>query len=128
MPLYLCSTPASTLDDGGRRRVAEAITGIHCELTGAPPTVVHVVFDESADGACSVVGTIRAGRSDEIKAELRDRIARAVAAAVDVEAAAVGVVTTDVPASWVMEGGAVMPEPGDEARWLAAHRSGGPAR
>jgi hypothetical protein len=29
----------------------------------------------------------------------------------------------EVPASWVMEGGAVMPEPGEEAAWLARHGS-----
>jgi len=27
----------------------------------------------------------------------------------------------EVPAAWVMEGGAVMPEPGEEAAWLARH-------
>ena len=26
-----------------------------------------------------------------------------------------------IPASWVMEGGAVLPEPGEEASWLAKH-------
>jgi hypothetical protein len=26
-----------------------------------------------------------------------------------------------VPAAWIMEGGAVMPQPGDEAEWLARH-------
>ena len=26
-----------------------------------------------------------------------------------------------IPASWVMEGGAVLPEPGEEASWLAQH-------
>jgi hypothetical protein len=31
----------------------------------------------------------------------------------------VAVVTVDVPARWVMEGGALLPEPGDESAWLA---------
>lgn len=121
MPLYICSTPVDALDDARRRQIAEAITRIHCDLTGAPPTFVHVIFDDARDGRCSVFGTIRAGRSDETKTELRRQVARAVAEAAGVDAATVGVVTSDVPASWVMEGGALMPEPGDEEAWLAAH-------
>jgi phenylpyruvate tautomerase PptA (4-oxalocrotonate tautomerase family) len=120
MPLYVCSTPAATLDDAQRRRIAEAITHIHCDLTGAPPAFVHVVFDEQGQDY-GVFGTIRAGRSDETKAELTRRVSEAVAATVRVDAAQVGVVTRDVPAAWVMEGGAVMPEPGEEDAWLAAH-------
>jgi phenylpyruvate tautomerase PptA (4-oxalocrotonate tautomerase family) len=69
----------------------------------------------------AVFGTIRAGRSDQTKAELTRRVGRAVADAVNVEASQIGVVTHDVPAAWVMEGGAVMPEPGEEDAWLAAH-------
>jgi hypothetical protein len=48
-------------------------------------------------------------------------VSEAVAETVRVDAAQVGVVTRDVPAAWVMEGGAVMPEPGEEDAWLAAH-------
>lgn len=125
MPLYVCSTPADALDDAGRRRIAEAITRIHCDLTGAPAAFVHVVFDDAGAAGGSVFGTIRAGRSDETKAELRRRIASAVGEAAGLDAAGVAVVTQDVPAAWVMEGGATMPEPGDEAAWLAAHGRGG---
>jgi hypothetical protein len=34
---------------------------------------------------------------------------------------AVGVVTVDVPSKWNMEGGELLPEPGEEAEWLARH-------
>jgi phenylpyruvate tautomerase PptA (4-oxalocrotonate tautomerase family) len=120
MPLYICSTPAAALDDTKRRRIAQAITHVHCDLTGAPPAFVHVVFDETPAEHYAVFGTIRAGRSEETKAELRRRVGCAVADSVDVDASRVGVVTSDVPAAWVMEGGAVMPEPGEEDDWLAA--------
>lgn len=125
MPLYVCSTPAGVLDDARRRGIAEAITRVHCQVTGAPATFVHVILDESKP-AYSVFGTIRAGRSEQTKERLRQEMARAVAEVADVEAHEVGVLTVDVPASWVMEGGAVLPEPGEEAQWLAAH-AGGPA-
>ena len=35
----------------------------------------------------------------------------------------VAVLLLDTPASWVMEGGDIFPEPGEEAEWLAAHEA-----
>ena len=122
MPLYICGAPAETLDDDKRRRIAEAITRIHCDVTGAPAIFAHVIFDESKS-EYSVFGTIRAGRGDEVKAALKRQMAESVAAIVGTDAERVGVFTADVPASWVMEGGALMPEPGEENEWLAAHSS-----
>jgi phenylpyruvate tautomerase PptA (4-oxalocrotonate tautomerase family) len=120
MPLYICGAPADVLDDEQRQRIASAITRIHCEVTGAPATFAHVVFDESKNDY-SVFGTIRAGRTEETKAALKREMARAVAETVGVGVDAVTVLTVDVPASWVMEGGALLPEPGAEDEWLAAH-------
>jgi len=120
MPLYICGAPADVLDADRRQRIADAITRIHCHLTGAPPTFAHGVFDETKPNY-SVFGTIRAGRSDETKAEMRRQMAEAVAATVGVATGSVGVITVDVPASWVMEGGDLLPEPGEEEAWLAAH-------
>ena len=37
----------------------------------------------------------------------------------------VAVVTADTPARWIMEGGHVLPEPGEEADWLAKHGASG---
>ena len=53
MPLYRCSSPPEALDDERRAAIAVAITDIHCELTGAPPTFVHVQFFERAPAAGS---------------------------------------------------------------------------
>jgi phenylpyruvate tautomerase PptA (4-oxalocrotonate tautomerase family) len=120
MPLYICGAPASVLNDDQRRRIAAAITRIHCEVTGAPAMFAHVVFDESKT-EYSVFGTIRAGRSDDVKNALKQQMAASVADVVGVDAANVSVFTVDVPASWVMEGGTLLPEPGEEGDWLAAH-------
>jgi phenylpyruvate tautomerase PptA (4-oxalocrotonate tautomerase family) len=120
MPLYLCGTPPDALDDGQRRRIAEALTRIHCDLTGAPAMFVHVIFDESKTDY-TVLGTIRAGRSATLKAELTRQMVEAIGGVVGVDPRRIGAITVDLPAAWVMEGGAVLPEPGDEAEWIAAH-------
>ena len=120
MPVYHCSIPEARLDDAKRRRIASEITRIHCEKTGAPPEFAHVLFADAAEGVV-VAGSIRAGRSDSLRAEMSAAIAEAVAKVLAVVPAAVRVQLLEVPASWVMEGGGVMPEPGEEAEWLARH-------
>ena len=122
MPVYLCSTPSGSLDSRGRQQIADEITRIHCETTGAPPTFAHVIFRDSEEtGSYAVFGTIRAGRPAAVKERIVSEMAEAVAKTVGVEADDVTVTTRDVPASWVMEGGALLPEPGEEEAWLARH-------
>jgi phenylpyruvate tautomerase PptA (4-oxalocrotonate tautomerase family) len=113
--------PADTLDATRRQQIATAITRIHGDVTGAPAAFVHVVFRDADAGQYMVFGTIRAGRSDRQKLELKRQMAAAVAETLEIDAAKITVFTKDVPASWVMEGGALMPEPGEEGDWLAAH-------
>ena len=124
MPFYVCTIPEGALDLVARERVARAITDIHCDETGAPPSFVHVAFAAATDPdpqAWAVFGTIRAGRTDGTKAAIRRRMAAAVGESGGVPAERVTVTTVDIPASWVMEGGALLPEPGEEDSWLAAH-------
>jgi hypothetical protein len=44
-----------------------------------------------------------------------------VADILDVPVADVSMATRDVEAKWVMEGGDLLPEPGEEAAWLERH-------
>lgn len=85
MPLYRCTSPHGELNDGQRAAIAQAITAIHCHLTNAPPTFVHVQFHDHVPGAAVLMRT------------------------------------STTPASWILEGGRVLPEPGEEAAWLADH-------
>ena len=122
MPLYRCQCPNETLTPQARAQIARSITDIHCDVTGAPEIFVHVFFlDTGAGSPHYVTGSSRAGRTDEQKQGLRDRIAAAYAEAAGLASEDVTVTTMDVPAQWIMEGGAVMPEPGEEAAWLEAH-------
>jgi phenylpyruvate tautomerase PptA (4-oxalocrotonate tautomerase family) len=112
-----------------RAAIAEHVTRIHCEVTDGLPLFVHTFFAEDDQGmlpgdkAALLLGSIRAGRTAEQKtrlvAELEEALARVLGLARD----QVSVVTVDVPARWVMEGGDLLPEPGDEAAWMAKHTS-----
>ena len=68
-------------------------------------------------------GNIRAGRSEELMARLVQEMREAVAAALNTPLAEVGMSTREIPSAWVMEGGDLMPEPGDEAEWLKKHEA-----
>ena len=131
MPLYRVSIPSGSLSVAQRAEIAEALTGIHCDVTGAPALFVHVFFfDAPASGSGprhQVHGTIRAGRTPEQKQELRERMRDAVARVAGCVPADVAVGTSDTPARWVMEGGAIMPEPGEEKGWLSQHAPAGSA-
>lgn len=129
MPLYLCNTAEESLDASAKACVAEAITRIHCDVTGAPATFVHVFFLAGAptsplDGKrVSLLGTIRAGRTEDQKAQLSNDMSEAIINLGGLDASDVAVLIRDTPASWVMEGGDIMPEPGEEAAWLEAHEA-----
>ena len=129
MPLYICNSTQGALDPTGRERIANAITRIHCEVTGAPALFVHVVFFEEApqfplaDKTLFVRGTIRKGRSDEQKDRIADAIRASLAEIAGVEVQHADAQIRETPASWVLEGGEIMPEPGEEEAWFAAQEA-----
>lgn len=124
MPLYRCNIPTGSLAAEHKEQIAKAITEVHCDVTGAPESFVHVFFfeeDEPADAMHKVRGTIRAGRTDAHKQAIWDRITDAYSTIAHLPAERISVKTADIPSAWNMEGGRVLPEPGQEAEWLEAH-------
>ncbi|MBO9479725.1 tautomerase family protein [Shimia sp. R11_0] len=127
MPLYMCNAVHGFISKDAKSRIASDITDIHCEITGAPRTFVHVFFFEDAPQlpingkSVFLFGSIRAGRSFRQKASLLERMKTSIQTHSGIAATDVIADTVDVPASWVMEGGSILPEPGEEASWLKAH-------
>lgn len=127
MPLYMCNSVKGVIPEDAKPKIAADITDIHCDITGAPRTFVHAFFLEDAPQlpingkSVFLFGSIRAGRTDEQKADLVNRMKASIYTHAGVPLSEIIVDTTDVPASWVMEGGDVLPEPGEEEAWLAAH-------
>ena len=131
MPLYVCVAPGGSIPEMAKRQISRSITRIHSEVTNAPPTFVHTLFfdrehvsslgplwkDVSPNCPYQVFGGIRAGRTDEQKERLASRIRGDVAEALGVGEEQVAVATGDTEAKWVMEGGHMIPEPGEEEAW-----------
>ena len=126
MPLYVCNARKGAISDEAKAKIAKDITDIHCEVTDAPPDFVHAFFFEESDdlplGDKSAVlhGNIRHGRNDEQKAEIVERMRESIHAHSGLPKDKITATTSDTPASWVMEGGELLPEPGEEAAWMEA--------
>ncbi|WP_158804941.1 tautomerase family protein [Acidisoma sp. L85] len=131
MPFYVSTTQEGMLSAEQKQTISEEITRIHCAATGAPRSVVRVLFmtypsgcafSGGRSGALAVLSCeIRAGRGIAVKQtmlkEFWEMYARVTGAAKD----QMLVILTDVPAGQVMEFGAILPEPREEAAWLAVH-------
>ncbi|MFI1918198.1 4-oxalocrotonate tautomerase family protein [Nocardia sp. NPDC020380] len=122
MPLYnvACRTQ---LKPATREAVVEAITATHCEITGAPPEFVSVVFLHGqplrAGIELSVIAGVRGGgnRNADMFARLEHSLQTAIAEAAQHRSSAIEVALIEFAASWIMEGGAILPEPGEEQNW-----------
>ena len=129
MPLYICNTVPNTLNEQSKERIANDITEIHCAVTGAPEIFVHVAFFEESpivplgSDRAAVRGTIRKGRSVEQKDEIAKAIHASLDRAAGISATNATVNILETPASWVLEGGEIMPEPGEEVAWLETHKA-----
>lgn len=125
MPFYHALVRPDLLTEPQRQHFANDVVDVHCGVTGAPPSFVHVLVTEDHDrqlpeGQTAVVnGTIRAGRNAEQKADIARRLSTALASTANVDPGTVSTTTRDIQASYTMEGGVLLPEPGsqEEATW-----------
>ena len=129
MPIYTCTIAESTLTADTKRALAGEIARIHSAINHVPSTYVNVAFHELAadslytDGVPAspvlVSGWVREGHQDAETTKLATEIATAVARICDIDAKRVLVVMESSPARFAVEGGRVLPEPGQEKSWLA---------
>ncbi|WP_422449624.1 hypothetical protein [Endozoicomonas sp. ALB091] len=123
MPLYTVTTPKS-LPNSRRVELANLIMNVHCGLTGAPETFVNVMFWENAtlnDGvAMHVYGGIRKGRTAEMRETLQKEMSRRICQLMILTDKELETDMFEMPAQWIMEGGEILPEPGEEhlCEWL----------
>ncbi|MCY4535868.1 MAG: hypothetical protein OXB91_10935, partial [Bryobacterales bacterium] len=111
-----------------------AFTDVHCGLSTAPRRFVQVAFletDGSGEVADShgsgvlrydtpyfIAGGNRAGRSEDTKRLILSGLIDKFAEIVGIPAEMVSGRITEAPASWTMEAGRILPEPGAEVDWL----------
>ena len=126
MPIYRFKVPKDSVPFEQREKIAVDVTDVHCGSTLAPRHFVHVFFDEQAEGESSyptryyLDAINRAGRPQEVKDKLLDDLLNCFVSNTGVSRQEISGRIGETPASWAMEGGAVLPEPGQEtAEWYA---------
>jgi len=128
VPIYTCTTTESTLTSENKTALAGEIARIHSAINHVPSTYDNVVFHElPADAIYTegrpaapvlVSGWVRAGHPDAETTLLATEISTAVTRVTGVPAERVMVVFTSSPAHYAVEGGRVLPEPGQEQAWI----------
>ena len=127
MPFYHAIVRPKVLAPADREALSKDVTNVHCDVTGAPRTFVHVLY--TVDDANRLPddidvlyrANIRSGRTTEQKAELTTRLQNATAERTSASASRVAIQIEETEASFVMEGGSLLPEPGspEEEAWKA---------
>lgn len=131
MPTYACSITEGCLTPGQKLEIAQRITAIHAEETGAPAYLVQVIFQEvplhshyiggeaAPVGRMWIRGDIRAGRTDAVKRKIIERMLHDACEVAGFPEEQVWIYICDVPAQSVAEYGRILPQPGAEAAWEA---------
>lgn len=132
MPTYACWAATNTIPVDARKRIVDALTEIHHEDAVAPRYFVQVVFNDVTPGSIFVAGQaadpahvwiradIRAGRTEQQKQAILERITTEVGAIVNVSPEEVWVYINDIPGANISEYGRSLPNPGEEDQWFAA--------
>jgi phenylpyruvate tautomerase PptA (4-oxalocrotonate tautomerase family) len=133
MPIYTCTTTASTLSSDTKAALATEISEIHSAINRVPTSYVTVVFHELPSDAVYNGGVpaspvlvnswVREGHPADETTRLATEIADAVTRIAGVPAELVTVVIVPGPARFAVEHGRVLPEPGHEAAWIAAEQN-----
>jgi phenylpyruvate tautomerase PptA (4-oxalocrotonate tautomerase family) len=129
MPVYTCTLKEGALPAPTKKALAVEIGTIHSAINHVPSTYVNVVFNELpadsvyTDGVPAspflVNGWVREGHPEAETTRLATAIAAAVTRITGISAERVLVVFQSSPASFAVEGGRVLPEPGEEEAWIA---------
>ncbi len=142
MPIYRCLIPKDSLSFDQRQKIATAFTDVHCGLSAAPRNFVNVLFIEATPGMgisdshgsgvleydtpYFIAGGNRAGRPPELKTQILDGLISSFCEIAGVGRNEVSGVIREAPASWAMEAGEILPEPGEESpEWYQDSAAGG---
>jgi phenylpyruvate tautomerase PptA (4-oxalocrotonate tautomerase family) len=129
MPIYTCTTAQGTLRPEDKAALAAEVTRIHSTVNHVPSTYINVVFNELPTEDVYTAGRparpliingwVRSGHPDDETSRLVTEVAEAATRVTGIPAERVLVVIGNSPARFAIEGGRVLPDPGQEQAWLA---------
>jgi len=122
MPVYSLSTP-NTLTTERKKALVNLVTDTHCSVMIAPEQFVHVLFSDGItltdNKQLYVHANVRQGRSQEQIDRMCTELTKGCASILTVSDDQIHINLLEIAAKWAMEGGYVMPDPGEENEWMA---------
>jgi phenylpyruvate tautomerase PptA (4-oxalocrotonate tautomerase family) len=128
MPTYVCSVPEKSVDDRQKEAIAEAISRIHSEETGAPIFFAQIIIEEKkpdrflgplrASSQIWIRGDIRAGRTEAQRTRMMLRMMEEVSRITGVKDQDIWVYLCNLAPTDMLEYGHVLPKPGEETIWF----------
>ena len=129
MPTYVCWSGSGQISPGQRQRIAQGITLIHSECTGAPPAFVQCIFQDidvtshyiggvAAQDSVWVYGHIRDGRDTEVKEQILIRISELLVDVLQLDPSLTWVYINPLANTDMVEFGHTLPVPGAELQWI----------
>ncbi len=130
MPTYTVTNSNFNLSTKQQKNLAEGITKVHNQVTGANTYFAQVIFNKTKknnhfmggkkvkEPSLFLLGQIRAGRSKEVKDRLISDLKDILAKKSKLDETQIWVYIIDLPPSQMIEYGAVLPESGKESEWF----------
>ena len=131
-PVYQCYSPKGLLSKSAKAKLAEEMTSMYCNITGAPESWVKVLFREIPDGECFVggkaarqsliLGINRHGRDLETRRAMLRELSQIWTRNSGQSEADLWISVTEIDHTNVIDDGLFIPEPGHEHEWFEENR------
>jgi phenylpyruvate tautomerase PptA (4-oxalocrotonate tautomerase family) len=128
MPVYQCYSPKGLLSTSAKAQLAEEMTSMYCNITGAPGSWVKVLFHEMPEGECFaggkpttqslILGINRHGRSLETRQGMLRQLSEMWTRITGQPQAELWISVTETDHTNAMEAGSLIPAPGHENVWF----------
>ena len=125
MPVYQFMAPAGTPTLDHKAELAQAVTKVHSEVTGAPTRYVLCSFTDIPPGSLftngeetsspRMIGLIRSGRSAAVRGRLIHGIADAWSEITGVPKGELAIFLHEIPGANAFEYGAILPDASQDA-------------
>ena len=127
MPVYQCYSPKGLVTESAKAKIAEEMTSMYCNATGALASWVKVLFHELPEGECFtggkpatqslILGINRHGRDLETRSAMLRQLSQIWTRATGQSEADLWISVTEVDHTMFI------PEPGHEHEWFEENRA-----
>ncbi len=121
MPVYSL-TSNKKISTSNKQKLVDLFTDAHCSIMIAPEQFVHILFSDGIPimdkKSLYIHANVRKGRAQEKIDRLCEILKVECANILQVEQEKIHINLLEIDAKWCIEGGYIMPNPGEEDEWM----------